>query len=228
VIRIGFRRYFCEDDVVGDLLNELLSWLSDDRFEVHLELETAGSAPREYPDLSVINAMAGQEDRRGAAALFSLEAKMFSYRGSGRYALDHPFFQEQLQRVERQFDGLRKRIGDNLLGSGALLWVDGFDWLRRAPEHEREAVIAARAEWIRSRFAAPESRVRVDYLPMFYPQRRVTLFNGLPVSAQGIRPRGSLLGAAVPFIRRWPAPDEDWDEVIGRAAAEDWLAKQEP
>jgi hypothetical protein len=29
----------------------------------------------------------------------------------------------------------------------------------------------------------------------------------------------------VPFIRRWPAPDEDWDEAVERAAAEDWIAK---
>src|SRR5207244_12505186 len=113
-------------------------------------------------------------------------------------------------------------------GSGALRWVDAFDWRRRAPEDEREATIVARAEWIRSRLLAIGSRVRVDYLPMFYPQRRVVLFNGLPLAPQSIRPRGSLRGAAVPFIRRWPAPDEDWDEAVEQAAAEDWLAKQEP
>jgi hypothetical protein len=38
-------------------------------------------------------------------------------------------------------------------------------------------------------------------------------------------PRGRLRGAAAPFIRRWPAPDEDWDEAVAQAAAEDWRAK---
>jgi AbrB family looped-hinge helix DNA binding protein len=35
----------------------------------------------------------------------------------------------------------------------------------------------------------------------------------------------SLLGAAKPFIRRQPAPDEDWDEAIEKAVAEEFLAK---
>src|SRR5438132_7316526 len=30
VVRIGFKRYFCEGDIVADLLNELWSRLSDD------------------------------------------------------------------------------------------------------------------------------------------------------------------------------------------------------
>jgi bifunctional DNA-binding transcriptional regulator/antitoxin component of YhaV-PrlF toxin-antitoxin module len=33
----------------------------------------------------------------------------------------------------------------------------------------------------------------------------------------------SLLGAARPFIRRRPAPDEDWDEAVAEAAVEDFL-----
>lgn len=33
----------------------------------------------------------------------------------------------------------------------------------------------------------------------------------------------SLRGAAKPFIRRRPAPDEDWDEAVARAATEDYL-----
>jgi AbrB family looped-hinge helix DNA binding protein len=35
----------------------------------------------------------------------------------------------------------------------------------------------------------------------------------------------SLFGAAKPFIRRYPAPDEDWDEAVAQAAAEDYLNK---
>ena len=35
----------------------------------------------------------------------------------------------------------------------------------------------------------------------------------------------SLRGAATPYIRRWPAPDEDWDEAIGEAIAEEWRQK---
>lgn len=37
----------------------------------------------------------------------------------------------------------------------------------------------------------------------------------------------SLLGAARPFVRRWPAPDADWDEAVAQAAAEEFLAKTE-
>lgn len=37
----------------------------------------------------------------------------------------------------------------------------------------------------------------------------------------------SLLGAALPFIRRRPAPEEDWDEAAAEAAAEDFLEKSE-
>jgi AbrB family looped-hinge helix DNA binding protein len=39
--------------------------------------------------------------------------------------------------------------------------------------------------------------------------------------------RRSLRGAAKPFIRRYPAPDEDWDEAVAQASAEDYLAKFE-
>lgn len=35
----------------------------------------------------------------------------------------------------------------------------------------------------------------------------------------------SLFGAARPFIRRWPAPDEDWDEAVERAVAEEYERK---
>jgi AbrB family looped-hinge helix DNA binding protein len=35
----------------------------------------------------------------------------------------------------------------------------------------------------------------------------------------------SLRGAAKPFIRRWPGPDEDWDDAIEKAAAEDFQRK---
>jgi excisionase family DNA binding protein len=229
VVGIGFRRYFCEDDILADLLNEVRSRLGEDAYEVHLELDTAGSPGRCYPDLSVIPALDSIEDRRGSAAVFSLEAKMFSYRGRGvAYRLDQPQFRELLELMASQFERLRERVRLGLLGAGALLWVDAFDWWQRTPENEREAMIVARADWVRSRFLAIGSRVRVDYLPMFYPQRRVVLFNGLPLTQQSIRPRGSLLGAAVPFIRRWPAPDEDWDEAIGKSTAEDWFARQEP
>ena len=37
----------------------------------------------------------------------------------------------------------------------------------------------------------------------------------------------SLLGAARPFIRRQPAPDEDWDEAAAEAALDDFLGKSE-
>jgi bifunctional DNA-binding transcriptional regulator/antitoxin component of YhaV-PrlF toxin-antitoxin module len=37
----------------------------------------------------------------------------------------------------------------------------------------------------------------------------------------------SLLGAAIPFIRRQPAPDEDWDEAAADAAVDDFLRKSE-
>jgi bifunctional DNA-binding transcriptional regulator/antitoxin component of YhaV-PrlF toxin-antitoxin module len=37
--------------------------------------------------------------------------------------------------------------------------------------------------------------------------------------------RRSLLGAARPFIRRWPAPDEDWDEAIAEGIAEDFAGE---
>lgn len=42
------------------------------------------------------------------------------------------------------------------------------------------------------------------------------------------RPPGSLRGAAEPFIRRRLSPDEEWDEAVERAAAEDWRMKTEP
>jgi bifunctional DNA-binding transcriptional regulator/antitoxin component of YhaV-PrlF toxin-antitoxin module len=35
----------------------------------------------------------------------------------------------------------------------------------------------------------------------------------------------SLLGAAKPFIRRYPNPDEDWDEAVAQSMAEDYLNK---
>ena len=37
----------------------------------------------------------------------------------------------------------------------------------------------------------------------------------------------SLLGAARPFIRRQPGPDEDWDEAIAEAAVEEFQRKSE-
>jgi bifunctional DNA-binding transcriptional regulator/antitoxin component of YhaV-PrlF toxin-antitoxin module len=37
----------------------------------------------------------------------------------------------------------------------------------------------------------------------------------------------SLRGIAKPFIRRWPKPDEDWDEAVAEAAAEDFMRKRE-
>jgi transcriptional regulator with XRE-family HTH domain len=37
----------------------------------------------------------------------------------------------------------------------------------------------------------------------------------------------SLLGAARPFIRRQPAPNEDWDEAVAEAAVEDYLRKSD-
>jgi hypothetical protein len=37
----------------------------------------------------------------------------------------------------------------------------------------------------------------------------------------------SLLGAAVPFIRRRPAPEEDWDEAAADASVDDFLRKSQ-
>jgi excisionase family DNA binding protein len=231
VVGEGFRHYFCEDDLNADLANELRARLSPDAFEIHHKLDTAGSAGRGYPDLSVIPRMDGLADRRGSAAYLSLEIRFYSYRGDwGPYRLRDRLFSDLLSDLEGQFQRLTERTREWLLGSGAVLWIDAFDWRRRCPEDERHAVIAERAEWVRSHLAAPESRVRIEYLPIFSPDRRVGLLNGFPAPGpeQVSRPRGSLLGAAVPFIRRMPAPDEDWDELVAQAAAEDWRAKMEP
>ena len=35
----------------------------------------------------------------------------------------------------------------------------------------------------------------------------------------------SLRGILAPFIRRQPEPDEDWDEAIEKAVAEEWRQK---
>ena len=35
----------------------------------------------------------------------------------------------------------------------------------------------------------------------------------------------SLLGAAKPFIRRQPPPEESWDDLIGQAIADEWRQK---
>jgi excisionase family DNA binding protein len=224
----GFRRYFYEDDFNADLAAELRARLRADLVETHLELETAGAAGRQRPDLSVIPALGSFADRRGAAAYFSAEAKYFSYRGNwGRYELNDPLFLNLLEKMERQFVRMRDRVRLGLLGAGALIWLDAFDWARRVPEERREEVVSDRARWVRDHFAAPESRVRVDYLPLLFPPRRVTLLNGLPAGQPAARAPGSLRGAAAPFIRRIPAADERWDELIEESAAEAWRAKSE-
>lgn len=35
----------------------------------------------------------------------------------------------------------------------------------------------------------------------------------------------SLLGALKPFIRRRPDPEEEWDDLLGEAVAEEWRQK---
>lgn len=33
----------------------------------------------------------------------------------------------------------------------------------------------------------------------------------------------SLLGAARPFVRQWPAPETDWDEAVEEGSADDFV-----
>ncbi len=211
--RFGFRRYFNEDDVMADLAAELWNRVPADEVEVRLELATAGFSERARPDLSVIPALSGMVDRRKALPFISVEGKYFSYK------------RPPVRGIEVQFDRLVTRIKAGRLGSGAFVWFDAFDWRELFEGASREVVIQDRIAWVQSRFTAPESRVRFDYVPLLYPQHRTTLLNGLP-SAAPVRKAGGLCGAAVPFITRRPAAGDDWDELVAQAVAEDWLLSE--
>src|SRR5207248_9390259 len=63
-VHSGFSRYFSEGDINADLACELRSQLPEELVEIHLELATAGSGKRGYPDLSVIPPVGEAEDRK--------------------------------------------------------------------------------------------------------------------------------------------------------------------
>lgn len=218
----GFSRYFNEADLAGDLAGALRVAVPREDGEVLIKLSVAGASPRETPDLSVIAPPPlPWVDRRGLPALYSVEFKYFSYR-IGAYRLTSRWFRELLegkvQSMASQFERTIERRRNGLLGAGAMIWVDAFDWLERGKPADREQVIIERAEWFRSRFDRPGSEIRAEYLPMLYPQHRVSLTN----LGGRSEPLPSLFGAARPFIRRNPGPDENWDDAISRSIADDY------
>jgi excisionase family DNA binding protein len=226
--REQFSRYFTEADVVADLASELRSRVLPSVAEIHQCLDTAGSPRNCFPDLSVIQPLEGLTDRRGSVAYHSMEIKYFGRDGDvGPYRLGVKSFDAVVGLMETQFDQLVERIRSGLLGSAALVWIDPFDWRRQVALPEQRQVIRDRAEWVRSRFASPDSRVRLDYLPLLHEEHRVTLLNGLPAPEQPVRKRGLLRGAAVPHIRRRPSPEDDWDAMVSESAAEDWRRKHQ-
>jgi hypothetical protein len=89
--------------------------------------------------------------------------------------------------MQRQYQALSARVRAGRLGAGLLLWVDAFDWTGRVrDEAQRLRVIRERADWVRTSLAEAQSRVRVEYLPMFHPNEAVSLPNGsLPVAPEG-------------------------------------------
>jgi excisionase family DNA binding protein len=214
-----FTRFFTEADIAGRLA-EILRQRLGPAYEVHLQLRTAGGAGR--PDVSVTPAHQPWSDRRGARAVFSAEIKFFSYHPSG-FLITAPLFASLLADLERQFNDLARRIRQGSLDYGWLLWVDAFDWENRCPQNlQPQQVIDERVSWFRGTFDQPGSRVRADYLPILFPEKAVSLPNGFAAPPPFL---GSLFGAARPFIRRWPAPDEDWNERVEEAAAESWREK---
>jgi excisionase family DNA binding protein len=217
VLEVGFAGYFGEADLAADLASRLRGALSAEDGEVFVGLSVAGGAARAAPGVSVLPPQATWSDRRGMAALYSAEFAYFSYRTSA-YRMRNRWFRQLLEETASRFDRLAERRRDSLLGGGAFIWVDAFDWLERAAPAEREQVVAERAKWFRDRFARPGSEIRAEYLPLRHPEFAVSLPN--PVGDGDGAP--SLFGAARPFIRRVPAADEDWDEAVARSIAADY------
>jgi len=67
----------------------------------------------------------------------------------------------------------------------------------------------------------PAIRERLGVQPGY---RAVQIISGSHVELHFVPPRHnrSLLGAAKPFIRRTPVPEEQWDDVIAQAVAEEF------
>jgi hypothetical protein len=225
VLDDDFRRFFTEDALLLAHQNELRAALDPELYEVHAKLAVAGSGTREFPDLSVIHRLPARVERRGVPAVYSAEYKFFSYRGTaGGFRLTDRLFGELVKDVRRQFARLAERRRRGMLGGGVVIWVDAFDWLGRFQGDVRE-VIQERSRWLDEELSRDAgTRMRFEYVPVCAPELRLSL--GGPLRPSAGRSPGSLRGAAVPFIRRWPTPDEDWDEAIAEAVAEEYLARQ--
>jgi hypothetical protein len=230
VMSDAFGAFFTEADLAASHVADLRETLSPDEFEVHMGLAVAGSGPRETPNVSVLPRLDPWAERRGAVAMYSAEFKYFSYRGTtGGYRLTDTQFRRLLDDTEQQRQRLVQRVDAGVLAAGLVMWVDAFDWLARVKDEDaRRAIVEERAAWFRDRFALPGSRVRAEYLPVRYPDLRVSLSNGFAAEAEEAaevrRHSESLFGAAKPFIRRTPPPEEEWGELIAQAAVEDYLA----
>jgi excisionase family DNA binding protein len=222
----GFARAYTEADLADQLAAELRRRLPPNSAEVHRELSTAGEFPRDRPDISIIAPMPPFSDRRGSRAYWSAELKWITSKGRLKGVLpDSPVYRPLLNEVQEQFKRLasRKRLG--LLGGGAVIAADAFDWRRLVPEGDRVAVVSERARWFRENLTVPGSGIRVLYLPVLFPEHRVDVPNEAESDVRAPRVKGSLRGAAVPFVRRWPDQNEDWSTAADAAASEDWANK---
>lgn len=180
ILSDDFAHSVTESDVAADHRKDLQEKLDPGQFEVHLDLAVGGTTgkTREKPDVSVIPRLGPQDDRRGTEALYSAEVTFFTYRGPLGYRLTDKQFVLLLEEMERQFKRLAERIEAGLLAAGWLVWVDAFDWMERLPQVRRIEVIQEREKWVQETFDKPGCRVRVDYLPVWFPDHRVSLSNG--------------------------------------------------